>query len=247
MEKLTLRQNEDFVIASKADLLGFIMSMPVAIFQILSRPSRQRTHDQVEKVRDFFAKNRCSPEAEDIKDGSTGYLTPAFNYVFDQISMTEITQMIDLGCGDGNAANHIDLTVTSYLGIDLVAPPSSAGRIFISATIEEALFLPMILSGKKLFFCANFLCYVENPVNVRNFITNNSNSGDLLIVIEPHGDIMWETFFHGIRVFIRTSAEIERIFEPSGWVAIRRSGIYLISVFGRPFLMTTSILIFRKQ
>ncbi|MBL3565990.1 hypothetical protein JMM59_13390 [Rhodovulum sulfidophilum] len=242
-----MQQPRKFILVPRSDTFGFVKSIPKAVIQNLLKPSGRTSLPQTEKVKEFFSKNRNSPEVEDIQDGSTGYLTPAFQYVVDQIPTGDVKQVVDLGCGNGNFATHIDSSKTEYLGIDLITPPSSSGRTFIAVAIGDNLSVPDMNNGIKLFLCANFLCYVDDPSAPKNFIDRHSSRGDFLAVIDPHGKIWWETFFYGISVFIRKPSEISALFEKDGWMQIQSSGIYLFTVFGAPLFMTTSIQVFRKQ
>ena len=156
--------------------------------------------------------------------------------------------MVDLGCGNGSASNLIDSDETEYIGVDLVVPASSDNKTFIAANIETDLdLLASTRAGNTLFFCANVLCYLDDLEGVSRSIGGCARRGDFLAVIEPSGWLWWETFFYEIRVFLRSRESLDKHFSQSGWNRIDQSGMYLVALAGKPFFMTSSILLFRKQ
>lgn len=235
----------DAVIAGKKYLLEFALSAPKSICALIKKPKTAGLKSQTSQVRQFFLENREQPEAESIQDGSTGYLTPAMHEVFNNLPNDQFELILDLGCGNGNARQFAQRLKKKYLGIDLIAPTNSDE--FIEASIDDRLSLNLDIDQKKIFLCSHFLCYVKDLKGVFKFLERHSVRNDLIVVIEPNNVIWWETYFSRIHIFLRNVTEIRSQFQAYNWTLTHSSGVFLLSVLGKPLLKTSNILLFRKQ
>jgi hypothetical protein len=187
--------------------LDLMREIPVSLKSRIIRPFFKA---DTRKVRSFFATYRRRPEEVAITDFSTGHFSNVLLNEIRTLRDPPFELCIDLGCGSSNLRQICSQPVWNrYIGTDLLideAMPASSSDVLVEHDLSVG--LPRLPETEStLLVAVNVLCYMENIAPLMSDIAKRSGRRSVLI-LEPHPSILWESAFHGFRLFYRSYGEL---------------------------------------
>ena len=187
--------------------LDLMREIPVSLKSRIIRPFLPA---DTSKVRAFFSAYRRRPEDVAITDFSTGHFSAVLESAIREFQGVPYDLCVDLGCGSSNLREMSGPAIWNrYIGTDLLIdeqlPPGSPDSLLEH---DLNLGLPTLPETQStLFVAVNLLCFLQGIERLASDIVNRKGRRTVLL-LEPHPSILWESAFHGFRLFYRGYPEL---------------------------------------
>jgi hypothetical protein len=207
--------------------------------------------ERADGVKAFFEHARGSEDELSIIDLNSSTYEPLLEVL--SFNRERPLRVLDIGCGNFTFHRFLKsckAVIENYTGYDLIFHQSQlthAARENISVVESDFVNSPTVRNvGANLAVAINSLSYIADLEGFCAKVVAQTTSDARLILVEPIPSLLWEPYFNGVRLNLRTPKCLQDEFQKRGWQLTHCRTLFVAKVLGQNVLALSQLQVYEK-